>query len=36
MSASDVGPDNKLSNQKLFTDFMIDGGSAVRMARVAM
>lgn len=33
MSASDVGPDNKLSNQKLFTDFMIDGGSAVRTAR---
>ena len=26
MSASDVGPDNKLSNQKLLTDFMIDGG----------
>ena len=26
MSASDVGPDNKLPNQKLFTDFMIDGG----------
>jgi len=26
MSASDVGPDNKLSNQKLFNDFMIDGG----------
>jgi hypothetical protein len=24
------------SNQKLFTDFMIDGGSTVRMARVAM
>src|SRR6478609_2567621 len=21
----DVGPDNKLSNQKFFTDFMIDG-----------
>ena len=35
MSASDVGPDNKLSNQKLFTDFMIDGGKCGRPARVA-
>ena len=25
MHVFDVGPDNKLSNQKLFTDFMIDG-----------
>jgi gluconolactonase len=25
MHAFDVGPDNKLSNQKLFTDFMVDG-----------
>jgi hypothetical protein len=34
MSASDVGPDNKLSNQKLFTDFMIDG--EVRSGRHAL
>ena len=25
MHVFDVGPDNKLSNQKLFTDFMVDG-----------
>ena len=25
MHAFDVGPDNKVSNQKLFTDFMVDG-----------
>jgi gluconolactonase len=25
MHVFDVGPDNKLSNRKLFTDFMIDG-----------